>query len=50
VRGTVLIAGASSGIGTAAAAAFAAPGLDVIATMRFPGSAATNGMLPDART
>jgi NAD(P)-dependent dehydrogenase (short-subunit alcohol dehydrogenase family) len=48
--GTVLSTGASSGIGSAAAAAFAAAGFDVIATMRFPGSATTNGILPDAST
>lgn len=48
--GTALITAASSGIGRAAAAALAAAGFDVIASMRFPGSATTNGIPPDAST
>jgi NAD(P)-dependent dehydrogenase (short-subunit alcohol dehydrogenase family) len=42
---TVLITGASSGIGRATAAAFAGDSWDVVATMRSPEPSAENGML-----
>jgi NAD(P)-dependent dehydrogenase (short-subunit alcohol dehydrogenase family) len=44
-KNTVLITGSSSGIGAATAAAFAATGWNVVATMRRPGPVSPDGML-----